>query len=63
MGGGLHSKHLQVIFLSCHLDFRVLKYKFMQNGRYVGRENDDLLSNQCQNMYDIHMARLFASMI
>ena len=61
MGGGLHSKHLQVIFLSCHLDFRVLKYEFMQNGRCVGRENDDLLSNQCQNMYDI--ARLFASMI
>ena len=61
MGGGLHSEHLRAIFLSCHLDCRFLKYEFMQNGRCVGRENDDLLSNQCQNMYDI--ARLFASMI
>ena len=61
MGGGLHSEHLRAILLSCHLDFRVLKYEFMQNGRCVGRENGDLPSNQCQNMYDI--ARLFASMI
>ena len=51
----------QAILLSCHLYFRVLNYEFMQNGRCVGRENDDLPSNQCQNMYDI--ARLFASMI
>ena len=60
MRGGLHSEHLRAIFLSCHLDLRVLKYEFqfLFAKWKICLEDDDLFLNHWQQiMYILYVRR------